>query len=596
MAEGLSEKVSALLLPVVHNPAQYIGGEVNEVRKESAGVEVSVALAFPDTYAVGMSNLGLAILYEAVNRLPWAAAERVYCPWTDAVELMRRQGIPLFSWESRRAVREFNVVGVTLQHELSYSNVLLLLDLAGITLHAEARRDAEPLVIAGGPLADCCEPLADFLDLVLLGEGEEAFPAVLAAYRELRPKRLSRRALLLELACRFPFLYVPRFYQSHYHADGTLAACSPTEPDVPAVISRAYVKDLDAAAYPTAPLVPHTAAVHDRIAIEIMRGCPQRCAFCHAGHTRGPVRTRSLDRIVEIAWQSYLATGHDTVSLLSLSSSDYPGLGELVRRLYARFEGRHVGISLPSLRVDRQLRDVPPQIAGVRREGLTVAVEAAGDRLRQAIGKRVTDADLLATLRAAYEAGWHTVKLYFIVGFPGETDADIDAIAELAGQVSVLRREVGGGPATVNVTVSWLVPKPHTPLAWAPMQTEDYFRGARRRLLAAARVHGKLPVRYKFHNLGRSLLEGVFARGDRRLGRVLETAYRQGACFDAWDECFRHDLYLDAFRQGGLDPAFYAHRPRGENEVLSWDHLAGQDRDQLYRRYQRLIEMLAGSS
>jgi radical SAM family uncharacterized protein len=590
--EDMYDRISRELLPWVQQPAQYIGGEINQIRKEYRQGDVTVALAFPDTYTIGMSHLGLQILYKALHRTEGVIAERVFCPWIDGVEVMRQQSLPLFSWESRRPVREFDILGITLQHELAYSNVLFLLDLAGITFRAADRTEEEPLVMGGGPLADSCEPVADFFDLVILGDGEEALPAVVQAYRELRKSKCKRRELLLELARRFPFVYVPQLYHCEYNQDGTLTSCAPTVKGVPDCVERALVQDLDGAVFPTTPIVPFTESVHDRIAIEIMRGCPQRCAFCNAGHIRGPVRTRSIETILDIARKSYLATGHDTISLLSLSTSDYPQLGELVRQLYAEFAGKHVGISLPSLRVDRQLRDVPAQVSGVRREGLTVAVEAAQDRLRRAIGKKVTDTELLATMRAAYEAGWKTVKLYFMIGFPGETEIDIEAIADLSAQISRLRHEVSGNAASVNVTVSWLVPKPHTPFAWIPMQQAKYFREARERLFAAKDELRARTVKFKFHDLDRSLLEGVLARGDRRLSKVIEVAYRNGAYFDSWDECFNYQFYLDAFRQCNIEPAFYAHRERGENELLPWEHLAGDNKERLYQRLLRIQQQL----
>ncbi len=592
MNENLTNTISYSLLPGVKSPAQYIGGEVNQIRKEYRPGDVTVGLVFPDTYAIGMSHLGLSILYTILNRMDYVVAERVFCPWIDAGQAMREQRIPLFSWESRRPVRDFDILGITLQHELAYSNVLYLLDLAGITFRAEQRSENEPLVIAGGPLADCCEPVADFFDLVIIGDGEESLPAVVTAFGQLRKQKCSRRELLLELARQFPFVYVPRFYHCEYDSDGYLTACEAAERGVPACVHRAQVADLDNAVFPTAPIVPHIETTHDRIAIEIMRGCLHRCAFCHAGHTRGAVRCRSVDRIVELAWQSYLNTGHDTVSLLSLSTSDYPKLGELVGKLYQKFEGRRVGISLPSLRVDSQLHDVPGQVADVRREGLTVAVETAADRIRKAIGKSVTDVDLLATMTNAYEAGWHKVKLYFMVGFPGETPDDVMAIVDLAGRISRLRREIAGQPATVNAAVSWLVPKPHTPFAWIAQEKIEYFQDAKRRLIDAKKQLRGVSLNLKFHHMERSILEAVFARGDRRLSHVIEAAYRAGARFDAWDECFSHHRYEEAFKQCDLDPAFYAHRQRSENELQPWYHLAGDNHDQLYRRFQRIMQIL----
>jgi len=593
MSKDFNHKIFSRLLNSVQTPAQYIGGEFNQVRKEYSQGMTTVALAFPDTYAIGTSHLGLAILYSILNRRADTIAERVFCPWLDAAQVMRREGIPLFSWESRRPVRQFDILGITLQHELSYSNILYMLDLAGISFRAADRHESEPLVVGGGPMADCCEPVADFFDFVILGDGEDSLPAVIDAYRQLRGAGATRRELLLELARRFDFVYVPQFYHCDYNNDGTLAACQPTEQGVRPCVQRAVVKDLDAAVFPTAAIVPHIQVPHDRIAIEIMRGCPQRCAFCHAGHTRGPLRYRSVENILDIAWQSYLNTGHDTISLLSLSSSDYPNLPELAQKIYQRFEGCHVGISLPSLRVDKQLRDMPADVAGTRREGLTVAVETASDKIRRAIGKHVTDSDLMATMTSAYQAGWRRVKLYFMVGFPGETQEDIDGIVALAAEISNLRRQVAGGPAMVNAAVSWLVPKPHTPFGWIPQQLADYFQQARGRLIEAKRdIGGGASIKLSFHNLQRSLLEGVLARGDRKLSRVIETAYRNGAHFDCWDECFDYQRYVDAFKTCGIDPAFYAHRQRGENEVLPWDHLAGDNRQQLYRRAGRITELL----
>ncbi len=588
MSEEMKRKIATILLPGVTTPAQYIGGEINQVYKEYQDGDVRVALAFPDTYAVGMSHLGLSILYTILNRMPGVIAERVFCPWLDAEEIMRREGIPLFSWESRHPVREFDILGITLQHELAYTNILYLLDLAGIPFRAEHRGEKEPFVIGGGPIADCCEPVADFFDLVILGDGEESLPAVIEAFKKLRG-RCRRRELLLELARQFPFVYVPQLYHCEYGADGTLLSCKPTEGGVPQCVQRAIVTDLENAVFPTAPIVAHTETVHDRIAIEIMRGCPGRCAFCHAGHTKGPLRYRSIDQIIDLAWASYLHTGHDTVSLLSLSTSDYPNLAELTQKLYQKFDGKHVGISLPSLRVDRQLRDVPSQVANVRKEGLTVAVETASDRMRKAIGKQVTDTDLLATMRSAYEMGWRKVKLYFMVGFPGEIQEDVLGIIELSDQIAQLRREVAGQPASVNVAVSWLVPKPHTPFGWIEQQRLSYFQNARSMLIEAKMKMKGSPLALKFHHMQRSILEGVFSRGDRRLSSVIESVYKMGGRFDAWDECFKYNRYVRAFEECGIDPDFYAHRIRGATEVLPWDHLAGNNRQQLYQRLQRIL-------
>ncbi len=586
MSESLERRITEELLGRVQGPGQYVGGEINQIKKDWQDCAVRVALGFPDTYGIGMSHLGLAILYEVLNRKQNVLAERVFCPWLDAEKVMRDKDIPLFSWESRRAVRDFDILGITLQHELSFSNVLYMLDLAGITARAEQRKEDEPLVMGGGPIADSCEPVAEFFDLIILGDGEDSLPAVIDAYVRLRNENLSRRELLIGLAREFEFVYVPGLYECDYNNEGRLTKCAPTVQGIPTCVQRAQVENLEETVFPTAPIVANTETVHDRIAIEVMRGCPGRCAFCHAGHTKGKLRWRSVEKIEEIAEQSFRSTGHDTISLLSLSTSDYPELRRLLECLYSRFEGCHVGISLPSLRVDKQLHEVPSQVTGVRREGLTVAVESASDRIRQAIGKQVTDADLRATMRAAFEAGWKKVKLYFMVGFPGETDEDILGILKLAADISALRREVCGEPASVNAAVSWLVPKPHTPLAWSGQGDLEYFLRAKRMLLNERRNLRKVNVALKFHHMERSILEAAFSRGDRRLSRVLESAYAQGARFDDWNECFSFERYEQAFRQYGLDIAFFAQRPRDEDEILPWDHLAGDNRPGLHRRWQ----------
>ncbi len=586
------EKIAKFLLPAVRNPAQYIGGEVNQISKQQRPGDVTIALGFPDTYALGMSYLGYSILYAALNRMDNVIAERVYCPWLDAAEIMEREGIELFSWESRKPIREFDILGITLQHELSYSNILFMLDVAGVTMRAEQRSETEPLVIGGGPISDSCEPMADFFDLIVLGDGEDSFCELVSYYRELRLNGVNRREMLLAMARKFPWAYVPQFYECRYNEDGILASILPTESGVGECVERATVTDLENAIFPTAPLIPHTETPHNRIAIEIMRGCPQRCAFCHAGFTRGKMRYRSIEKIVDIAWQSYRNTGHDTVSLLSLSTSDYPELTRLAQSVYNKFEGCHVGISLPSLRVDKQLKDVPASVTGARREGLTVAVEAASVKIRKAIGKQVTDKDLKETMKAAFAAGWRKVKLYFMIGFPGETDEDIMGILKLATEISNLRRETHGGPAAVNVTISWLAPKPHTPLAFEPQKSIEYFQRAKKMLLEEKwKIKGK-SIKLKFHHIEKSVLEAILSRGDRRLGAALEAARRLGAWYDSWDECFDYDRYLQAFNQCDIDPLFYANRRWDVVETAPWDHLAGANKQALYKRYQRIKEQL----
>ncbi len=573
----LPTRVTDELLPYVQQPGQYIGGEINQLVAPGdwQRADVRVAIAFPDTYAIGMSHLGCQIIYWLCNHTPGVCAERVYVPWIDAEQRMRHTRLPLFTWDTHQPVASADILGVSLQYEMAFTNVLTLLDLAGIPFRSADRDDSHPLVIAGGPQADNPEPLAGFLDLVVIGDGEESMGAILEAYKQMKAGGVRRRDMIRQMARRFEWGYAPALYDVGYHDDGTIRSVEPTDPELRRPIARCQTPDFESAAFPVRPLVPHVQVVHDRISIEIMRGCPQRCRFCHAGYTKRPLRWRSVDRILEIAEEAFSSTGMDELGLLSLSTADYPRLKELAERVNNRFSSRRVGISVPSLRVDKMLQNIPFMVNAVRKSGLTIAVEAAQDDMREAIRKKVTDGDLLDGVRAAYEAGWRSVKLYFMAGFPGERPADIDGIWELSDRVSRLRREVDGQPAQVSASVGWLVPKPHTPLQWAAQPPASYFHETRRRLKSLAQ-RGRSPVRIKTHNVERSVLEAVFARGDRRLAQAVETAWRLGARFDAWDECFQPALWDTALQQAGIDPTFYAHRERPTSELFPWDHLAPQ--------------------
>jgi len=587
----LAQRISEELLDRVRQPAQYIGGEVNQLVRPGDWhrADVRVAVAFPDTYAIGMSYLGGQILYGLCNHTEGVCAERVYCPWTDAEQVMRSRGIPLFTWDTRQPVCQADFLAVSLQHELCDAGVLTLLDLAGIPLRRGDRGESHPIVLAGGPVADNPEPLADFVDLFVIGDGEESLPALLTAYRRLRKDGACRDEIVVELARRFEWVYAPGAYAVSYHPDGRIAGVEPTVPGLHHRVARCVVSDLEGAPVPERPLVPYAEIVHDRISIEIMRGCPHLCRFCHAGHTKRPVRIRSVDRICRIAEAAYRNTGHEEIGLLSLSTADYPYLTDLARRLAVQFADRNVNLSVPSLRVDQMLSDIPSLIRGVRKGGLTMAVEASSNRLRRLIGKPITDENLLAGVRAAYEAGWRSVKLYFMVGFPGEQDQDIEGIWHLARRISDLRRQVAGSPAAVNATVSWLVPKPHTCLQWAAQPRKEYFLEVRKRLTHLS-GRARSGVKWKFHRVERSVLEAVLARGDRRLGRVIERAWRAGARFDAWDDQFDARRWDQAFDSEGIDPAFYAHRARGYDEVLPWDHIDGcLRREHLWRGYERVL-------
>lgn len=574
----LAQRVSDELLPAVRQPAQYVGGEVNQLVAPGQwqAAEIRVALAFPDTYAIGMSHLGSAILYWIAHHTPGVVAERVYCPWIDAERVMRDRGIELFTWDTRRPVRSADLLAVTLQSELCYTNLLTLLDLAGMPLRASQRDEDDPLVIVGGPQADHPEPVAEFVDGVVVGDGEPSLPAILERCKRLRRDGVPRREWIPELAQAFDWFYAPGLYRCDYRDDGTLRSLTPAHRSARATIARCRCDDLESAPVPLRPLVPHTEVPHDRISIEIMRGCPHLCRFCHAGYTRRPVRRRSVERILEIAEQSWAATGCDEIGLLSLSTADYPDLERLTAEITRRFAPRHVSISVPSLRVDKALAAIPEMVATVRKAGLTLAPEAARDPLRRALGKRLTDDDLFGGLTRAYRAGWRRVKLYFLVGFPGEAPEDIDGIWDLAARASRLRKELGcGAPANVTAAVSWLVPKPHTAMQYAPQPDAEYFLAARRRLRDLCRGSRGAAVRLAFHRVEQSILEAVFARGDRRLGAVIETAWRDGARFDHWTECFDDDTWRRAFAACGIDPAFYAHRERRPGECLPWSHITG---------------------
>jgi len=583
----LRERVSRDLLPFVTNPAQYVGGEVNEVRKDWDATPVRVCLAFPDTYAIGMSHLGSAIVYHVINARDDALCERTFTPWIDAADRMRHLGLPLFAWESRRPVREFDLVGFSLQYEMLTTNVLAMLDLADIPLLAADRGEADPIVLAGGPGTNNPEPMADFFDLVLVGDAEAALPAFLDRYAELKAAGTPRGETILALARAFDFLYAPGLMRPTWHADGRLAALEPTVEGLPEKTRGAVVADFESAPFPTAPLVPNTEIVHDRITLEIMRGCPRRCRFCEAGRTKGPVRYRSPGRILDLARQTYASTGHQEISLTSLSPSDHPDLKAILTTLDAEFGPRGVSLSLPSLATNDQLELVPRLLGSVRKSGLTMVPEAGLPRLRKVIGKNILDEHLYAGAREAWSRGWNVIKLYFMVGLPTETDEDLEAIGRVARKVSNLRRDVGKGRGRVNVAVANFVPKPHTPFQFHPMARRDYLVKARRRLYDA--LKGK-SLGVRIHHVDRSLLEGALARGDRRLGRVILEAYRAGARFDAWDEAFRPEAWQQGFEAAGLDPAFYAHRGRDADEVLPWDRIdIGADRADLWDEYQKAL-------
>ncbi len=566
----LAERIDTEFLGFVRRPSRYIGGEINQIKKDLTKCCLTVALCFPDIYEIGMSHTGLAIIYDILNNLDGVAAERVFAPWVDAEKILRDKNIPLFSLESKASLASFDIVGFSLTNELCYTNVLNMLDLGGINIRSADRNENDPLIIAGGGMANCCEPMADFIDLFVLGEGEEAVVELAELIKSEKLAGTSKKGILAKAAGKFEWAYVP-------------ALCNSKR-------SNAVVKDFENAPVPLKPIVPFTQAVHERVSIEIMRGCPGRCRFCQASFCRRPVRCRSVEKITEIAKACYHSTGFDTVSLLSLSTADYPHLEELIVKLNEYFRDKHVGLSVPSLRVDRQLKLLPALVTSVRKGGLTIAVEAAGERLRLVLNKPLKDEDLFAAAEAAYKAGWHRLKLYFMVGLPGETEEDVKSIVQLSFQLAKLRNKVDGRTGEINVTVSWLVPKPHTPFGWLAQKPKTYFEQAKQLILDEKRKLRAKMVQFKFHDIQRSVLESAIGRGDRRLADVIEEAWKNGAKFDLWDECFNPSIWQAAFEKFGFCLNELAERKFEPDEILPWEHLGGPDKKYLLNHLSKAIE------
>ena len=588
--KNIAEQISTKLLPYVQGPGQYVALETNARCGDPCAAEVTVALGFPDAYTIGISHLGSQVLYNVLNDLPYVACDRTYCPLPDAEEVMRRREVPLFGWETRCALVDFDVVGFSLSYELCVTNVLTMLDLAGIPLLSADRTAADPIIVGGDALADSPEPVAEFFDVFIPGDGEEPLTALVELLRKLKPAGVTRAEMLLETARTVPSAYVPRFYEPQYDGVGEFAGLRRLRDDVPETIRRARLKDLGDSPALTAPLVPLFEGVHERVMIEIMRGCPNACRFCQAGHVRLPVRRRTVEDILEIARTAIDATGYREISLLSLSTSDYPQLDELIEKLNAAFADRHVSISLPSLRADAQLRILPKLTSVVRKGGLTIAAEAGSQRLRDAIGKNITEENMLAGVRAAWEAGFRSVKVYFMAGLPGERPEDIDAIFELSRRLSDTRREVDGHRGAITASVSWFVPKPHTPMQWEEMKTFDYFWGVRTRLRELSR---RSPVNFKFHRIERSLLEGLLGRGDRRMGRTILTAWRNGARMDAWGEYWNWDIWKQAIAETGVDFDRIVHREQPVSKDLPFSHIrCPLTRENLLKRRQGMLDVL----
>ena len=557
------------ILPKVQKPARYTGGEFNQIIKNKDEIELRLAFCFPDTYEIGMSNLGMSILYSTMNELSYVWCERVYAPWGDMYGQMKRSGIPLYALESGDPISEHDVLAFSIGYEMAYSTVLDMIDMAGLPIHSADRHSLLPLVIAGGTAALNPEPMADFIDIFLLGEGEEMNNELLALLRTAKAEGWAKRAFL-EKAAQIGGVLVPSFYTPVYGGDGTIERFD-VDPAAPERVTKRVVTDMDSVHFPLAPIVPSTEIVHDRVNVELFRGCVRGCRFCQAGHTYRPIRAKSPKLLAEQGKALLKNTGCQDITLLSLSSSDYRYLSELCDELLEYCEPRSIGLSLPSLRADNFSIDIMHRIQKTRKSGLTFAPEAGSQRLRDAINKNVREEDLLNTCRLAFEGGWNTIKLYFMLGLPTETDEDVLGIAELANQVlhtwRLYAKNKNRG-VRITVSTSCFVPKPHSPFQWEKQVTMDEY--IRRVNLLRENIKAKNVV-YNWHDPQTSYIEATLSRGDRRIGRVIENVWRAGGRLEAWSDYFSFERWMKAFDDAGVDPAFYAHRERGEDEVMPWD-------------------------
>ena len=583
------------ILLKVEKPARYIGNEVNSVMKDKQDISVRFAMCFPDVYEIGMSHLGIQILYDMFNRFEDTWCERVYSPWPDLDAVMREKKIPLFALESQDPIRNFDFLGITIQYEMCYTNILQILDLSQIPLLAAERTWEHPIVIGGGPCSYNPEPIADFFDMFYIGEGETQYRALLDLYKTSRKNGLSREAFLEEVA-KLPGMYVPCFYEVRYHDDGTIRSFEPTRPGIPRTVMKEIVTDVSDTYYPEKPVVPFIKCTQDRVVLEIQRGCIRGCRFCQAGQLYRPVRERSVEMLRDYAVKMLDSTGYDEISLSSLSSSDYSQLEELVNFLIDKCSEKKVNISLPSLRIDAFSLDVMKKVQDVRKSSLTFAPEAGSQRLRNVINKGLTEEDILKGAAQAFEGGWNRVKLYFMLGLPTETEEDIRGIAELSNKIAAVfydtvPKEKRNGKVQIVASTSFFVPKPFTPFQWAPQCTrEQFLEKAYTTRKAVAEQLNQKSIKYNWHETDASVMEGILARGDRRLCGPILKAYQKGCIFDAWGEYYKHDVWMETFAECSIDTGFYTTRERSLDEIFPWDFIdCGVSKEFLKREWQRAL-------